>query len=259
MFIKLKKGFQKYLILQAIKKAGSERKLSLKLGIPNSTIYFYKFEKRNFTDIRFTNICNFLDIPLDKINKKILVYLPNNWGKIKGGKQSIKSQRIRGVFNSNIKKLKKLSSKRMKEWHKMMKENFTEEYYKLQYKRFRKIGNKPLLKTKANIMVRNKFEKEVVDFLFNKNLKFEYEPYLNINNKAYFPDLVVNGNIIIEVTAWKHPDLLRITYLKRKIKDYKKKGYSVYFYIPLRYRNFYKEIDKFVISDLELIPNLMPR
>lgn len=255
-FVKLKKGYQKYLISLAIETAGSERKLASKVNIPNSSIYSYKFEKRNLTEERLKIICDFLNIK--DIKKSILGYLPKNWGKIKGGKNCVKSKIKNGTFKSNIEKMRKASSKRMKKWHKEMKQNNPEKYYKLQYKRFKKIGNKSLLKTIAGIEVRNKYEKEMVDFLFNKNLKFEYEPYLNINQKAYFPDIIVN-NIIIEITAWKHPDFFRIAYLKRKIRDYKKAGYTVYFYIPRLYRNFYKEINKFVISDLDKFHGLLPR
>lgn len=258
-FVKFKRGFLKNLINLAINKAGSERKLASQVNIPNSSIYSYKFEKRNITKERLMIICKFLNTSIKRIDKNILRYLSKNWGKIKGGKNCVKSKIKKGTFLPNIEVLREISSERMKVWHREMKENDPEKYYKLQYKRFRKIGNKPLLKTRCDVKVRNKFEQEVVNFLFNNKFKFEYEPYINIRGKAYFPDIIVSKNNIIEITAWKHPDFQRIAYLKQKIKDYKIEGFKVYFYIPKLYRNFYKEINKFVISDLDQFLDLLPR
>lgn len=243
----------------AIGKAGNERKLASILEIPKSSLNFYKLGKRNMTESRLKIICNFLDVPSVVFEKNVLSRIPENWGKVKGGRNSVKLKIRKGTFKSDMENLKRISSKRMKQWHKEAKAKDPERYYKLQYKRFKKIVNKPFLRTKAGIKVRNKYEKEVVDFLFDKGFRFKYEPYLNINKKAYFPDLIVFDKYILEITAWKHPDSDKIKYLKRKIRDYRKAGYVVYFYIPTLYRNFYKEIDDFVISDLSKFSYLLSR
>lgn len=168
-------------------------------------------------------------------------------------------KKARNTFERDMNKLKVINSIKMKEWHKKMKSENPEFYYKLQYKRFKKIGKHPLLTTKNNLQVRNCFEKQIADFLYDNGLKFRYEPYININRKAYFPDFLVEDTII-EVTAWKHPDAFRLSYLKKKIEDYQASNYKVIFFIPKKYRNFYKEIDRFIISDLEILKTrIMPQ
>lgn len=257
MFIRLIKKEQSKLIKTAIKKAGSERKLSKLLKIPNASIYHYKFDQTALPIKRFNKIVSFLKI--NKKDIKIKEYLPQNWRQKLGGKKCVEVKKANGTFNKNIRQLKLLSSIRMKKWHKQMKIKNPEFYYKLQYKRFKKVGRYPMLITKNKLNVRNSFEKEVADFLYDNKIHFEYEPYININKKAYFPDFLIK-DIIIEVTAWKHPNKSKLLYLKKKIKDYLSSNYKIIFFIPKQYRNFYKDIDYFIISDLETLKTkIMPQ
>lgn len=249
MFYKFKKGKQRELIQKAITKAGSERKLAKMTGIPNGSIYNLKFEKRNLSESNVMKLLNFLNIEKKEIQREVLEILPDNWGQIKGGKNLIKKKIKEGTLEETIERLKKASSKRMKKWHKDMKENEPKRYYIWQYERFKKIGKGYPFTLLNGIKVRNLLEKEVGDLLVNNFSSFMYEPYLNIGSKAYFPDFIYE-NIIIEVTEWKHPDKDKIQKLIRKSKDYKKEGFIVCFFIPERYRKFYKEIKSPIISTL---------
>lgn len=249
MIHKFKKGEQKRLIIKALTKAGSERKLSKVTGIPKGSIYFLKFEKRNISDSYLNKVCNYLKIDIKKIKTK---KLPSNWGQIKGGKNLIRKKISDGKLNETLDRLRESSSRRMKQWHKHMKKNEPETYYKWQYERFKKIGKGYSFLLINGTKVRNSLEKTVGDFLIKKFLDIKYEPYININGKAYFPDFIYK-NIIVEVTEWKHPSKEKIGKLNKKIKDYKSKNYVCCFFIPSRYRKFYKGIKSHVISTL---PNL---
>lgn len=249
MFYKFKKGKQKKLMQRAINIAGSERKLSKLTGIPKSSIYYLKFEKRNMSDTNTEKICAVLGIKKEDIKKDLISILPHNWGRKKGGVNLIKLKIEKGILDKTIAKLKESSSKRMKKWHRYMKKNEPEKYHIWQYERFKKIGKGYPFTLQNGIRVRNRLEKEVGDYLIKKFPNALYEPYVNINGKAYFPDFV-NGNRIFEVTEWRNPTKKKIRYLKKKIKDYIKNKYDVSLFIPKKYRKFYKEIEGYIISDL---------
>ena len=200
----------------------------------------------------------FLHIPAKQYNQYIIEELPENWGKIKGGVNCIAKKRRDGTFQETVERLRKVSSKRMKQWHKDMKEKSPREYHIWQYERFKKIRGGYAHSLINSTKVRNLLEKRIGDFLLINGFKFEYEPYININGKVYFPDFKL-GNKIIEVTEWKHPDKSKIQLLKRKIKDYRKNGFEVVFFIPGSVRKFYKAIQGSFVSALpELKSFLMP-
>ncbi len=247
MFYKFKKGEQKALIQKAIVKAGSEKKLAKLTKIPAGSIYALKFEKRNLSSNNAEKLCNYLQINL--INSYEIQKLPKNWGQIKGGRNLIKRKIESNTLQDTIRKLKKASSEKMKQWHKNMKENEPEKYYKWQYERFKKIGKGYIFDLINGIKVRNALEKEVGDFLIKNFRSIKYEQYLNMNGKAYFPDFIYR-NVIIEVTGWKHPDENKIKHLIEKINNYTQSGYSVCFFVPQIYRKFYKEIESHIISTL---------
>ena len=96
-----------------------------------------------------------------------------------------------------------------------------------------------MLITKNKLKVRNLFEKEVADFFYENKLNFIYKPYINIGNKAYFPDFIV-GHTIIGVTAWKHPDKLKISYLKNKVINYISWVIKLFFIYQKNIGNFIK-------------------
>ena len=137
-----------------------------------------------------------------------------------------------------------------------MRENEPEKYYKWQYERFKKIGRGYSFTLQNGIKVRNKLEKEVGDFLIKICTNIKYESYLNIKGKAYFPDFIYKKKII-EATEWKHPTAEKMNRLKEKIKRYKGEGYEVCFFIPSKYRKFYKEIKGSIISDLTKLHEFM--
>jgi len=236
MYIKLRKGYQRKLLTRAIKKAGSERKLAKIVAIPNTTISNLKLEKNNISESKFTKICSHLKIDPNCIAKKTL---PKNWGQIKGGRNLIIKKKQEKTFDVTIQKLKIGSSKYMKKWHSDMKKNHPAEYYTWQYERFKKIGKGYRYKLSNGIYVRNTLEQDVGNYLLKYFAQLKYEPYLNINGKAYFPDFKIN-NVLIEVTEWKHPSISKIRKLNTKISDYKKQGFIICFYIPKAYRKFYK-------------------
>jgi len=81
-------------------------------------------------------------------------------------------------------------------------------------------------------------------------VRFEYEPFVSINDKAYFPDFKID-NKLIEVTAWKHPNAEKLDRLTKKLTCYTKQGYDVCLFIPPEFVQYYKILDNFIISDLE--------
>lgn len=258
MFLKFKKGKQKEIIQKAITKAGSERKLCKVIGMSKGALYRYKSEKGNIPKNRYQKVIMFLNENINKYEKYILEDLPKNWGRVKGGINCVIKKKEEGTFKETIERLRKVSSKRMKRWHKQMKEKYPKKYYMWQYERFKKIGRGYTYKLMNKVLVRNMLEKTVGDFLISNKIKFEYEPYINIKGKAYFPDFKIK-NKIIEVTEWRHPDKDKISKLKKKIKDYKENHFDAILYIPKSVRKFYKSVDGSIISTLpELKKILMP-
>ncbi len=242
MFLKFKKGKQKELVLRAIKKAGTERNLGLILDIPKSSFYKYKLEITNLPKIRAKKLADFLNIDFNKLQSGILMELPEHWGRKKGGISLIQKKISKNELTETIRKLSKGSSI----WHQDMKLNHPKKYYLDQYNKFKKIGGYKVL-TISGVKVRNKLEKEVFDFLHLKNINFQYEPYLRIKDRVFFPDFLLS-NIIIECTFWNNPTKKKLNHLKTKIKNYEAAGYRVVFFIPENRRKFYKQINSFVVS-----------
>ena len=120
MYYKFKKGKQRALLERAIEKAGSERKLVAKTKIPKGSIYGLKHEKKNLSEKYALALCKFLNIQTNKIGYDEI--LPSNWGQIKGGKNLIRKKKDDGTFSQTVERLRQVSSKRMKQWHKEMKD-----------------------------------------------------------------------------------------------------------------------------------------
>ena len=138
MFYKFKKGKQRELFVRAINIAGSERKLAKLSGIAKGSISSIKLEKRGLTEKQAKKICEFLKIELGCLGYEEC--LPDNWAQIKGEKKLIENKRRKGIMNETIERLKRVSSKRMKEWHNTMKETDLKNYHIKQYERFKKVG-----------------------------------------------------------------------------------------------------------------------
>ena len=248
MFFELKKGELRKIINLCIVNAGSERNLSKVLDLSKGKIYRYKNEF-NISKKDLMMLLDYLDKNLVWCSKRIVREFVDNWGRIKGGINCVRKKKKDGKFEANMEMLRRISSKRMREWHRHMKSNFPREYYIWQYERFKKVGRGYILKLKNGVAVRNSLEKDVGDFLISEGHKFDYEPLISVRGKFYFPDFKLNNNII-EVTGWKHPTETKIIKLKGKIVDYQRKGFNVVLFIPHQFRKFYKAFDRFIISDL---------
>jgi len=243
-FVKFKRGKQNKLILKAILKAGSERKLETRLGIPHQTIHDYKDENCNLPLDRTKLILKYVNKTYASIKSDIEDLYPKNWGRVKGGKNSYLIKVKNGTFEANLSLLKLSSSRRMKTWHKFMKKNHLGEYHKIQYGRFKKIGGYKYKDNKGQF-VRNKWEQKLSNLIVSKNLDYEYEPLILIDKKAYFPDFKIK-NILIEATMWK--GYLKVDRLKTKIKNYRKDGFVPLIVVPKEYKKFYISLGKSVID-----------
>jgi len=86
--VKLKKGQQRELILNSAEKIGSIKQLGIKLKIPYSTFKKYVQEVFLLPESLFNKILDLSEIRKENLN---INYLPNNWGKIIGGKRGMKT------------------------------------------------------------------------------------------------------------------------------------------------------------------------
>lgn len=242
MFIKIKN--QEDIIRKAIAKAGSYRALSKKLKIPCSSIARY-INGEALPEDRFNSIVKFLNInnPQELCWEK----LPNNFRQKIGGIRCVESKKKKGTFIRDMERIQKISSEKLKKWHKHMKENNPEEYYTIQYSRFKKIGGYKC-KTDRGEIVRNILEKQIADILYKLKLDYQYEPLVRINKKFFFPDFLINNKIIVECTMWKGQD--KAHKLKRKIKHLRE-NYSVFVVIPKSLNKVYSLIESSLILGLD--------
>jgi hypothetical protein len=86
--IKLKKGIQREIILQASKKIGSLKKLSQRLDIPYSTAKKYIQEIFLLPEDLFNKIIKVIQSKKEHFE---IEYFPKNWGKSIGGKKGMKA------------------------------------------------------------------------------------------------------------------------------------------------------------------------
>lgn len=248
MYLKLKEGILKYLTNEAFRKAGNIYKLSKEIKISKSTLSHYHCENRLVNDKNLRKIENYLKIKVEK--RDLIQALPDNWKQILGGKNRVKKAKENGTFEKQLKKAW-LGAKGNKKWHDLMKKTDPEKYYKSQYEKFKKIGEYKF-STINGEKVRNELEKSIADILKRQGVKYQYEPYINIKDRAFFPDFVINDNIIIECTAWRGYD--KAIKLKRKIK-YLKNKYNIYVVIPKALNNYYKILNNHLVLGLdEFVP-----
>jgi hypothetical protein len=250
MYLKLKKVLLKKIINSSIKKAGSIRKLVLIVNIPRSTIFENYQEKHAIKKDNLNKILNYLEIRLDE--KDILKKFPDNWKQIIGGKRCVEIKKANGTYEKQLKKCQQKGGKiYLKKWHSRMKKQDSEKYHILQYERFKKISNYKF-ETKNKEKVRNKLEKEIADILKKRNIKYKYEPLIKIGMKYFFPDFLINNNIIIECTAWRGYD--KATKLKEKIKVLEKE-YMVYVVVPKPLKRYYETLNNWLILGTEDLIN----
>ncbi len=251
VFVYIKSSLQKKLLKDAIIKAGSERKLEYITGIPKSSIYDYKNEKYNMTLFRLNKILSVLNLDVNAI-KADSKLLQHTWGRSKGGRnrylESVKS----GYFNFWLKTHRSKDS--LKLWHRKFRLNDPERYYKTQYNRFHTMAIYKF-KTLRGDFVRNKLERATANFLFKNKVNYEYEPFIRIDGRIYFPDFKIN-KFIIECTEWNKPG--KVLSLKHKIEAYKTAGFNVVCIIPPDVQHLYKDIKKSIIGTPKELPSIMP-
>ncbi len=243
----MRKNVVKNLIKKAIEKAGTIRNLAKRVNIPKSTLFNNYSEQKKINSKNLEVIEDYIEIFVkeeDIINK-----FPDNWRQINGGKNCVAKKREQGTLNRQLEEARRKMRKDGKsasDWHKMMKRDNPEAYYLMQYEKFKKVGNYKFI-TKKGEKVRNILEKESADFLFSKNINYQYEPLVKADGRYFFPDFLIRGKIIIECTMWRGFD--KAIKLKDKIKHLEKE-YKVYVLIPKALNNYYKILNNHLIFKL---------
>jgi len=249
MFFKLKEGILKKIIEDALKKAGNIRKLEKEIKIPKSTLSDYHLEKRLINEDNLKKLEKFLDIEIKK--EEIVREFSNNWKQIMGGKKGVVMKKSKGIFEEQLNTAQKSGAIKLKEWHKRMKSEHPREYHMIQYEKFKKISGYKYITNKGE-KVRNKFERDVADILNKLNIKYQYESLVNIGDRYFFPDFLIDNKIIVEATAWKGET--KAYKLKDKIECLKKK-YRIYVVIPKNLYSYYKILNNHLILGLdEFVP-----
>ena len=253
MYIRIKKK-QEEIIKLAIQKAGTYRKLEKITNIPKSSLYRYE-KLEAIPEKRFQGIIKFLGINENRFD---LERLEDNWKQILGGKKGVIMKKENGTFSDQLNKAQKKGAKKIKEWHKNMKEKNPKEYYLKQYEKFKKIGGYNQV-TKNGEKVRNLMEKETADKLRDLKIKYKYEPLIKTKERWFFPDFLIEDKIILECTAWNGET--KAYQLLEKIEHLKSR-YKVFVIIPKHLYTKYKILDKHLIlgvSQLDLVAQLVER
>jgi hypothetical protein len=245
MFFKLKEGILKQLMEGGFKRTGNIRKFSKEIKISKTTLSSYHLEKRLVNEENLRKIENFFDIKIKE--DEIIQKFPNNWKQKIGGKKCVESKIKGGSYKQDLEKAQKKGALKIKEWHSRMKKEHPEEYYLLQYAKFKKIGGYKYI-TKRGEKVRNKFEKDVADILNNLKIDYQYEQLVKIGSKYFFPDFLINNKIIVEATAWRGK--IKSYKLRDKITELEKK-YKVYVVIPKNLYSYYKILNNHLILGLD--------
>ncbi len=236
---------QQKLVRLALRKAGGDRKLANIIGASKGAIYDYSKAKRRMPYNRFKLFLKYLS--LDEESFSFNLVLKKEWLS-RGGKKSYLQKIKNNSFENNLRKMKESSSARMKKWHREMRQNHRTDYFKIQYQRFKKVGNYKFT-TKKGEKVRNKLEKYIADTIFALNLDYEYEPFLDLGRKVYFPDFKV-GNILIEGTMWRGAQ--KAYQLRKKIFELEKERFQVVVVVPSKLEKYYKIIVDYVVKEEEL-------
>ena len=256
MYLKLKKGKLREVLSKAINLAGSLRKLEKEIGLSKTTLSDSHNEKLfAIREDRLNKILNYSKFELK--NDDIIRKLPNNWRQINGGKRLVQIRKENGTFDEQLMRCRASNNyKSIKLWHKRMKKEEPEKYHLMQYEKFKKIGGYKFI-TENKEKVRNLLEKEVADILRKLGLKYKYEALVRVGNKYFFPDFLIDENVIIECTAWRGSD--KAIKLKDKI-NYLKKEYDVYVVIPKALKRYYEILNKYlVLGTDELVKILRSR
>jgi len=224
MRCKFAKGRQRELLLAAKNALGfSWRSMAKKLNAGYTTLRDWRDEKYS---LPLTVLQRLLELCPDLRNFEnyIVDIKRENWGRKLGGLHAKKEQR--GFFHPSYKEKRRVwrgkgGRMQLKKWHKTMREQEPEEYRKIQHERLKKSFNYKHLYGRQKY--RNLLELSVAKILTESRIQFNYEPVLKCAGKFYFPDFIINNNLIIECTFW-HDVKQRAEGLREKIKDYKEFG-----------------------------------
>jgi len=245
MYLILKKGVLRNILSQALQKAGNIRKLESYIKISRSVLSRYYNEKIAIRKDNLDKLICYLGIGIR--DGDIIKKLEDNWRQIKGGKKGAEIKKEKGTYKGQLKKCHEGSSRFMRLWHKKMKKENQEKYYTMQYEKFKKIGGYKFI-TENKEKVRNRFEKEIADVLNMLKINYEYEPLIKIENNYFFPDFLINNNVIIECTEWRGFD--KAIKLKNKIK-FLKKRYKVFVVIPKPLKRYYEILNHHLLFGIE--------
>ncbi len=116
VLLKLKEGKQKLLLEKAIKKAGSERKLSQLMKISSASIYSYKSEIHLLPLERAKKLSNFLEIDFNKFKKQVKDIKNIGWDKkeinfLKKNYLNMTAKEISKKLNKTIEAIKHMRRK----------------------------------------------------------------------------------------------------------------------------------------------------
>ncbi len=233
---------QRTFLQKAINKAGSQRRLVKIINIPKSSIHRY-INGEAIPESRFEILVSFLDV--DNTDVIVTERLDDNFRQVLGGKKCVLVKKEKGTFKRDMTAIQRISSKRLKLWHKNMKNTRPMEYYQIQYSRFKKIYGYKFISDKGE-KVRNVLEKIVADNLYRAGVKYDYEPLVRADKKYFFPDFLVGNKIIIECTFWN--DETKAHKLKKKIRHLEK-NYKVFVVVPRHLFKYYKAIKPYLVAE----------
>ncbi|MFA7708212.1 MAG: hypothetical protein WCX73_04645 [Candidatus Pacearchaeota archaeon] len=253
MYFILKKKVLRNILFQAFAKSGNIRNLEKELKISKSTLSLYYNEKRAIRQENLNKLLNYLGILIKEGD--IIKKLPDNWKQIEGGKKCVEIKKKNGVYIKQLKKCQKASSKYMKFLHEKMKKENPEKYHIAQYEKFKKIGGYKFITINGE-KVRNNLEKDTADLLNNLKIEYKYEPLVKSGGKYFFPDFLINNELIIECTEWRGFD--KAIKLRDKIKHLKKK-YRVYVVIPKALKRYYGILNSYLLLGLDDLKQILQK
>ncbi len=248
MYFILKRGVLKNLTSDALRKSGNIRKLETNVKISRSTLSNYYNEKITIRKENLDKLLNYLNTSIKEGD--IIEKLPDNWKQIKGGKKCVEAKKKNGTFEKQIKQMRSKNnydSECLRLWHEKMKKENIEKYHIMQYERFKKIGGYKFI-TENGEKVRNKLEKETADLLRSLKINYKYEPLVKAKGKYFFPDFLIDNNVIIECTEWRGFD--KAIKLKNKI-EFLKKEYKVFVVVPKPLKRYYEILNQHLLLGID--------
>jgi len=234
---------QNRLLFLARHKLGSDRKLAKFLGTSKASVYDYERVNRTLPESVFDKLADLTGY------RPQFQALPENWGRVKGGKSRSKSELAAHLATVHGKAL--LATRN---WHASMKREHLVQYYESQHAKFKAVAGYKF-HAKRGHKVRNEFEKRFADCLYENGVDYEYEPRIDCDGRTFFPDFKI-GNLLVECTAWRGCDKARK--LAVKLAAFEESGYDAVVVVPHELRAFYKSIEPYLVSDFNQVVKLCP-